>query len=299
MTATRLQLPFRNADTSVFASIHNAILATGIVQTSDTGQLSMASAPTYSSTSGNLYGYTVYKFNDAAQSTFPIFFKIKWQNSAVAAAKNFVFPISVGTASDGAGTITSAGGASNSSTVVTDLAFMFGNASSSATTTLFDTWISGDGSGFNWMQTPWDSASGNQGFVSIDRFRNSDGTANARGFQLTNTTASSSMTTRIWNSTTSNFTSVSGMPCWVPWFNNTPTQDGTDIPIFPVTNLSPKLERQLMIVGMNSFDIGAGTVFQATHLGSTHTFMGWGTKFTGGAYINGAVTNGTFAFLYE
>lgn len=72
-----------------------------IVQTSDTGQINTSTA---SRPSTNSYaGYQIYRFDDAAQSTNPVFIKIEYGTGTV--ASHPAIRIQVGSGSNGSGTL--------------------------------------------------------------------------------------------------------------------------------------------------------------------------------------------------
>lgn len=86
------------------SSIHNAILACGLVQTADTGQADPATInPVTSIISA---GYCVYRFNDALQVASPIYLRIDWSHGNGSNVAGLW--ISVGTGTDGAGNLTGA-----------------------------------------------------------------------------------------------------------------------------------------------------------------------------------------------
>ena len=92
---------------SMIQFVHNAFTGTNSswVQTSDTGQINPS---TVTAPAQNAYaGYTVYKINDALASACPIFVRFDWgANNAV--TKGVGIKATIGTGSDGAGTITGA-----------------------------------------------------------------------------------------------------------------------------------------------------------------------------------------------
>lgn len=77
--------------------------ADALQKTTDTGQVdwSTVTGPTVANT---VSGYEMYRFKDSLQSTAPIFLKVEWGNGTTAANGQMWF--TVGTGSDGAGTIT-------------------------------------------------------------------------------------------------------------------------------------------------------------------------------------------------
>lgn len=91
----------------VFKEIHDAIIAGGLVQTSDTGQLAnfddITTTPTAALTN---MGFRIYRFADALNEVSPIFIRVNFQflysNSSYSMPS---FEIAVGTGSNGAGSI--------------------------------------------------------------------------------------------------------------------------------------------------------------------------------------------------
>jgi hypothetical protein len=88
--------------------VHDAIAAVGLVQTSDTGQITISSA-TMPGTSAFATGYEMWRFDDAAQSTDPIFLKLEYGKGS--AATRPALRCQWGTGSNGSGTLTNANAA--------------------------------------------------------------------------------------------------------------------------------------------------------------------------------------------
>lgn len=86
--------------------IHDGLLAVGLTQTSDTGQMSMTSLPLVVATASTSYGYTIYQWTDAYQSTFPIYMKLEWRNNLSSQTWNIFATLGSGT--NGSGTLTGA-----------------------------------------------------------------------------------------------------------------------------------------------------------------------------------------------
>jgi len=86
--------------------VHDALTAVGMVQTSDTGQVTISTmlAP---SGAGVTAGYEIWRFDDALQGVAPVFFKLEY-GSGTTSGGNTVpgLWITVGKGSDGAGNIT-------------------------------------------------------------------------------------------------------------------------------------------------------------------------------------------------
>lgn len=144
------------------AGYRAALTAAGFVRTSDTGQIDPTTVVKPASPSG-IAGYEIWRFNDTAQATKPIFFKLEY---AVASSVNrYSFWITVGTGSNGSGTITGILVARGSLTVT-------GSSALAA-----DTWVSG-GDGYLasgiLVGTAQISNSGSMGWM-IERLRDASG----------------------------------------------------------------------------------------------------------------------------
>ena len=88
------------------SDISAQLLAIGLTKTGDTGQVNWATVTVVGAYSSAVSrGYEIWAFNDPLQGTAPIVFKIEY---GAAAAAQPVLWITVGTGSDGAGTITGA-----------------------------------------------------------------------------------------------------------------------------------------------------------------------------------------------
>jgi hypothetical protein len=86
-------------------AVNAAIAASGLVQTSDTGQINWTTVtkPTAATT---VKGYEIWRFNDSLQSTAPVFIKIEYSSGGNTSGNNQQLLFTVGTATNGAGTIT-------------------------------------------------------------------------------------------------------------------------------------------------------------------------------------------------
>lgn len=83
------------------AEIIAQLLAVGLTQTTDTGQINTATVnKPGTSTSA---GYAIFKFNDTLQSTSPVFFKLEFGTGSATA--NPAIWVTIGTGSSGAGAI--------------------------------------------------------------------------------------------------------------------------------------------------------------------------------------------------
>lgn len=84
-------------------AVIDGIVAVGLVQTADTGQIDTATvlAPVAGSTEK---GYAVFAFDDSLQATYPVYIKIGFGSASLAGT--IAMTIQAGSATDGAGTLT-------------------------------------------------------------------------------------------------------------------------------------------------------------------------------------------------
>lgn len=85
------------------SGIATAIQAVNIIKTSDTGQINWGTV-TKPSASYTSAGYEIFRFNDSLQSTFPVYIRFDYSTSI--GANYFGIYITVGTGTNGAGTLT-------------------------------------------------------------------------------------------------------------------------------------------------------------------------------------------------
>ena len=85
-------------------AISTAILAVGLVQTADTGQINFATA-VRSGVINTAVGYQIFTFNDTYQGSYPCYIKVEYGSGGVATTSCSLW-ITVGTGTNGAGVIT-------------------------------------------------------------------------------------------------------------------------------------------------------------------------------------------------
>lgn len=295
MTGTTLNL---NTDTSTAANfrlwgggISAALTTLGFTKTADTGQIdwTTVAAPVAVNTS---QGYEIRQFTDSLQATRPIVFKIEYGSASTVATPQMW--ATVGTASNGSGTITSTAGygttvsarstvfASATSITAFTGAVYLGNTDGSALGLL--AWPSGNGGG----TTTWAG-----GLLWIERFRDPNGTANSEGFCFCFSSATNSNSSLTWGQFlfTAGYTQQAATgyviaPTW-PAATNLSTQSiGTTLYPLPVfTGWNPKLQGpSQLVVALRINDLTANTQFAMTHYGVSRTFVaagngsanGWG-----------------------
>lgn len=86
---------------ALVVELQTQFAAIGLVQAADSGQID--SATVLKPSSNGVAGYEIWKFNDALQATAPVFLKIEY---GFLGANIFQLWLTVGTGSDGAGTLT-------------------------------------------------------------------------------------------------------------------------------------------------------------------------------------------------
>lgn len=136
-TATFLSKPINDTDANFRAwgsALSAAIQAVGLIKTADTGQISWTTVAK-PATANAMQGYEIFRFNDALQSTAPIFIKIEYGSGNYGG----VYPAyrtTVGKGTDGAGNITN----------VLHVAASTGSTNNNSTTDYTSCVSSGDGS---------------------------------------------------------------------------------------------------------------------------------------------------------
>ncbi|HIE1750411.1 TPA: hypothetical protein ACXJUT_001928 [Pseudomonas aeruginosa] len=98
---------------AIFQELHDALIAIGLTQTSDTGQLADFSGVTADApgATGVNYGYRVYQLNDSLQAVSPIFLRVEYRVRGGSSSGSWDIPnfgLSIGTGTDGAGNLANA-----------------------------------------------------------------------------------------------------------------------------------------------------------------------------------------------
>lgn len=259
----------------IFKHIFDGLATVGLTQTADTGQLNLTTAPAavFSSASYS-YGYTVHRFNDTYQSTYPIYIRIDYLNANITSTTVMkpTFKFTVGTSTNGAGVI---GGDLDSQT------FTFSASSTTDRTTRYSflcykdhnlSILINDGSGI----------AGVTQYLAIGRLINTNGVI-INGYVKTNNLWSAG-TGHNWydtvvqpTKTARHFTTNSGQsPYFIPhqdtWSPSGLTV-GADIPVFPYTILTPDYVTATHMLCTTS-NVTNGNTFTSARLGRTYTYRG-------------------------
>lgn len=293
---------------SVCGNISAAIATAGMTQTTDTGQVNWT---TITWTTGvQTWGYEVWKFSDALQSTKPFFVRLVY---AQVAANLLTVTAQVGTATDGAGNLSSAAGTGVSVTVATSiLANASGVTTSTSPATLSaPSYVYGDGSSIVIALWPTSGSSGTTGLGGIfyaERVRDTDGTALGDGLVVTwsaqaVTGGMTTMSTQVVLTSTTYaqpaalaggmFFSIAAYPTFTSGVIST---NMYTIPWF--TGYSPRLGApSVLVIGYYRNDMAAGNTFAVSHYGASRTFVciPGGTGGTGAPFATGVSGSTIFA----
>lgn len=268
------------------SAIHAFFVAAGLTQTADSGQINLTTVakPTAITT---IAGYEVWRFSDTDQAAAPIYFKIEYGSNTTAANNPAIF-ISVGSGSDGAGTLTATGYPGGGTVIARkQLSVQATGASGSATSPCYFDYLA-DGSGFVmalWPAVANANAAGAMGFV-IERFRDGDGTPNADGFNISMFRASSSsgslsLDGRFFltgaTQPTTNATNLS-MPSDAFGVANGSAIMGTVLYPWPIfTGIVPRLGGpSQLLLGIGNNDLATAVTFNMSHYGTSRTWMSLG-----------------------
>lgn len=169
------------------SAISAGIAAAGWVQTADTGQINWSTVTGPGTVNQNVVaGYEIWRMNDDLQASYPCFLKLQYgsgPNSSGHYGKSPNLTLSIGTASDGAGSlVTSMGVAPTTATALNPAGAASSQIISDPGAT--PSYVNGDGSSL--MLALWPSGASTYGsfgglFLSIERSRNYDGTIAADG----------------------------------------------------------------------------------------------------------------------
>lgn len=179
-----------------------------------------------------MMGFEVYRFNDAAQATHPLFFKIEY-GAGVSSAVYMGIRLTISKTCDGAGVLSG---------------ILFGptliNSSSSSNNTAQTSYISSSDSHFSWaLCVPLPSANG--GALVIERAVNSNGSINGDGLWVSHKLYNQSLYT--WNNVfiayaagSANTLSGAGVfPTPLVLTSGQTMANGTVTPYFPAACLAP------------------------------------------------------------
>lgn len=256
------QFPAYLADDATFRTwaqgIHDVLVACGMVQTADTGQINLTTVarPTAVST---FAGYEVWRFNDALQAQSPIFFKIEY--GVGTAVDRPALAITFGQGSNGAGTLTGTVSARHALATTT-------SRTVGATLPLY----ASAAAGRLWMMVNADFASSSPAMlIGCERTCDEDGNPTVDGFIW----FSSRDTSNFWQTIPrvgSAATEMNGWPVYEPSYIGKAVI-GADIAFAPVLAYLGKPFYMKALVAGNTGDLAGNTMFTADYLGAVRTYL--------------------------
>jgi hypothetical protein len=247
------------------SAIKTALSTVGFVQTSDTGQIDWTTvlAPTVATTS---QGYEIWRLNDAAQSTCPIYFKIEYGSGSTTPSARPNIWVTIGTGSNGSGTITG----------VTILSRSAWNTSTNGIVGDTPNWACyHEDTGSFWLSLAPNSGTAPTGFFGIFRWGEDDDTVGTRGVTtIHQVTTSSAIVTNHYRRAQASV--LSGRGGWsYPFSQSAATlASGLTLPVFYNYGQDADGLRPMMgVFGHNSGDFQQGTIIPITAYGATRNFI--------------------------
>jgi hypothetical protein len=285
--------------------ITQLVTTCGVTQTTDTGQINTSTVTRPAiNTAG---GYVILKFNDTLQATAPVFIKLEFGTANAAANPNMW--ITVGTGSNGSGTITG-------TAITARSAVCNGSAPTSTSTSYTSRYVYNSTYGvlgLAWKQNG-NGTAGAGGFVGgFYAFRSNDSTGASTGDSIntianaviaTSTTSGcgfmqclSTLTTTVYPVTPANANQWSAGTAAYPFALTSSTYAGNSY-IAPVFYMTPVLSISAFCGVALTAEAAIGSTVSSALVGSTAlTFLGVGSPFGSGTYLGAPIVTGT-GFLY-
>lgn len=242
-------------------SISTALAAIGLVQTSDTGQINWTTVTKPSGATAS-QGYEIWRMNDTAQSTAPIFMKIEY-GSGNSGANPSIY-LTIGTGSNGSGTLNG-----------TPIAARFQIPNSSGVDTARPGFACAQ-DGFFWLSFAGASAGAQLTFsFGFHRFCDASGVANTDGgfFWYTASMITGAITgITYYRPTATVRTVIFPIPMPSPG-GLTSHAYGSDVAIYEPVVWSDRPSRVAGILGCMKGDFAAGTPLSVTAFGSSRTVL--------------------------
>jgi hypothetical protein len=287
MTATTLSLNSSTGTATTFrawgSGISAGFAAVGLVQTADTGQINWTTvaAPT---AAGTAMGYEIWRFADTLQATKPIFIKVEY-----GAGGNTQTPqmwVTVGTGTDGAGTLTSMAGTGTSVTP----RYALGTSSQLLGAVTGAVYVSTpDSSAIGLLAWPGYGVTWGGMMFLVERTRDPDGTANSDGFILIvgqSSSSSGATTTYEQRHFSALVTPSTSQYAPAPGLNQASFRSVSDgstlypIPVF--TGFTTRMGGpSKLVVAIGKGDVPVNTTFTMTQYGAAHLWMSAGGGTTG------------------
>ena len=252
-------LCFINNDTefrSWAQTLHNALAAHALVQTSDTGQINLATVAKPGAIN-TVAGYEIWRFNDSLQATAPIFFKIEYGVGGTTTHPNTWF--TVGTATNGAGTLL--GVTTNRHQLSPTTAPTGTNKNVYSSGAANRIWLA---YGIDWATNSFST------FIIVERTKDATGVDTADGFMMMLSNGSSTVIfqSALFLGGTSSQTSAG---CLVPIISGRGSV-GADIALTPAVYYQGRAFYSTTMGGQVA-DVPGNLVYSVNYMGGTHTYL--------------------------
>lgn len=282
MTTSTTTTPIDQTSDAAFrtwvAEIITQLAAVGLTQTADTGQINTS---TVTRAAGNTAaGYTIWRFSDTLQSTYPVFLKLEFGSASSGNAYPQMW-VSISTGTNGAGTLNNLAGA-------TPVRFFctFGSTPSS-TTISFPSYFCCDQSTIGYVGMSWkiggsdNGYSANSSYAGFHLGRSNDSTGASTGsavFLLSNavnnpTTAWGNMQCYSYT-TTAIYPAASALASANKYWGIYPlapsvTLTGGAVQVMPGMIMTPSIQFTQCIGLCSATEIPLGSTFSSALIGST------------------------------
>ncbi len=268
--------------------LHDEMIAAGLVQTSDTGQINFTTVTRPGNSA--VGGYTIYRFNDSLQSTAPIFLKIEW---ATASTNQPTIWLTVGTGSNGSGTLTG---------VTSDRRVCFVNAVpvSYANTYVSYVCVTAGALAVAWKLGAAGTGKG-MGYFSVIRSTDDTGAPTGAWAAITRSYGATSY----YECQVINFTNLTTYPSSLDGSHSNVPQNvssslvGADVQVFKHYVCAPRVSPLFAQVTVLTSEVGQSTSFSVIPIGSTisRTYISLGPN--GNYAAIGGTVNSTLAMIWE
>lgn len=266
-------------------AMSTAMQAAGFVKTSDTGQINWATVTKPVATNTQA-GYEIYRFDDDLQATAPIFFRVGYGSGGTASGNSPTTWITIGTASDGAGTISGIG-----SSLGALQGYNISQTLSNTGMTGYFCHSPGYGLMHFGMNLTTTVGSGNAGFWVIARTGNGSGGYSSQGaglYRIMYTSSAGSVHYGI-NYTTALTGAARAIPAGL-LTGGTSAAGGDSIPLGKNYILNPTPQPNDAILSFLGSDIAHLAEFSANPFGTTHNYLAM-SSVTG--WMDSSATAGT------
>jgi hypothetical protein len=258
-----------DADFRAWGSALSASMQTaGLIQTADTGQINWATVtrPGINTAAG----YEIYRFNDSLQGTYPIFLKIEYGTHTTTSAP--AMWLTVGTGSNGSGTIT--GQSSTRNTVNA-------SAAPASTVTTYPTYVCYKDGSLGVMLKVGAVASGPsaQAFFVVGRTVDDTGAETGDGFTVFRRQASTSLGNLAQSVSVANSTTFTESQTYsMVHMGVTSSLVGSDKQVYKNYTIQPRVRPVMQVATVIVTEYPSATSFTATFVGATaRTYLSGGS----------------------